>query len=451
VLRAALGLAAGALTALVYRASLDNPLIFDDRTSILRNPSLVATWNLLGALSHDLAHPFVNLSYAIDHAIAGHSSFGYHATNGILHLAVVGLLYGWCTRAFADVDRPSDWAAFFAAAIFGVHPLMGSAVTYASARPELLGAFGFIASITFARRAIVKTSRAAAVLAIAFGAIAVASSRAAMALPLMVFAYDAWVLRAPACRQRLARVYAPTMVLVLAAGAWHVRAAFAADPVPSRGPVSNLLTESIVAWRYLGLFLFPRGQSLVHDVHWVTSWIDPEGLAALAALIATAAAAWRIRDAAPLPAFGILWCLATLAPTTSIVPLRDAMAEPRMYLPAAGLLFAAASALAAPLQRRPILGAPGTIVLAALVLAAAARNRALQDPVDLWRDVVARAPQSWQSHAEYAAALAEAGRCDEAKAESDAARRLNERLDAASLVGASCASSSPRQHEHQDR
>src|SRR4029078_12932872 len=44
VLRAALGLAAGALTALVYRASLDNPLIFDDRTSILRNPSLVATW-----------------------------------------------------------------------------------------------------------------------------------------------------------------------------------------------------------------------------------------------------------------------------------------------------------------------------------------------------------------------------------------------------------------------
>jgi hypothetical protein len=67
-------------------------------------------------LSYDPAHPFVNLSYAIDHAIAGHSSFGYHATNGILHLAVVGLLYGWCTRAFADVDRPSDLAAFFAAA-----------------------------------------------------------------------------------------------------------------------------------------------------------------------------------------------------------------------------------------------------------------------------------------------------------------------------------------------
>jgi len=84
-------------------------------------------------------------------------------------------------------------------------------------------------------------------------------------------------------------------------------------------------------------------------------------------------------------------------------------------------------------------------------LAAVTRNRTLQDPVDLWRDVAVRAPQSWQSHAEYAAALAESGRCDEAKAESDAARRLNERLDVASLVGASCASSSPRQHERQDQ
>jgi hypothetical protein len=84
------------------------------------------------------------------------------------------------------------------------------------------------------------------------------------------------------------------------------------------------------------------------------------------------------------------------------------MAEPRMYLPAAGLLFAAAAALAAAAARRPILGAPGTIVLAALALAAARANRRVPDPVDLWRDVAARAPQSWQSHAEVRAALAEA-------------------------------------------
>lgn len=444
MLRAALGILAGALTALVYRASLDNPFFFDDRTSILLNPSLLSHWDLGAVLRHDPGHPLVNLSYAFDHAFWGHSSFGYHATSGILHLFVVGLLYGWCTRALADVDRTSDLAAFFAAAVFGVHPLMGSAVTYVTARTELLGAFGFIASLTFARRAIVRTNRTAGVIAIVFGAIAVASSRAAAALPLVVLAYDAWVLRAPECRKRIARIYAPAMVLVLAALAWHVRAAFAADVVPPRGPIDNLLTESIVAWRYMGLFVWPHGQSLVHDVHWAATWTDAAGLAAAAALIALAAAAFRTRASAPLASFGIVWCLATLAPATSVVPLRDAMAEPRMYLPAAGLLLAAASLVARPLARRPIVGAPGTIVLAALALTTHARNRTLEDPVDLWRDVAARAPLSWQAHAEYGAALAEAGRCDEARAQYTTARQLNHRFDSAPHVGAPCGSSISR-------
>jgi hypothetical protein len=386
----------------------------------------------------------VNLSYAIDHAFWGISSFGYHATNGVLHLFVVGLLYGWCTRALADARRESDLAAFFAAAVFGVHPLMGSAAAYVTARPELLAAFGFIASLTFARRAIVRTDRAAAVIAFVFGAMAIASSRAAAALPLVVLAYDAWVLRAPKCRDRLTRIYIPAMVVVLLALAWHVRAAFAADVVPPRGPIQNLLTESIIAWRYLALFAFPRGQSLVHDVHWVSTWADPAGLAAAAGLIALAVFAFRLRTAAPLAAFGIVWFLATLAPTTSVVPLRDAMSEPRMYLPAAGLLLALAALVAPLLARRPILGVPGTIVVAALALTTYGRNGTLQDPLDLWRDEVARAPLSWQARVELAAALAEAGRCDEAKAEYATARRLNNRLEAAPHVGAACTSSSTR-------
>ena len=104
MLRIALGVIAGALPALAYRATLDNPLIFDDRTAILLNPSLASPWDLGAVLLHDRAHPLVNLSYAIDLAISGPSSFGYHVTNGILHLLVIGLLYGWCTRVLGS-DR----------------------------------------------------------------------------------------------------------------------------------------------------------------------------------------------------------------------------------------------------------------------------------------------------------------------------------------------------------
>ena len=56
-----------------------------------------------GTLPADLT----TLSYAIDRALWGFSSFGFHLTNVILHIVVVALFYGTCTRALADADRGS--------------------------------------------------------------------------------------------------------------------------------------------------------------------------------------------------------------------------------------------------------------------------------------------------------------------------------------------------------
>jgi hypothetical protein len=418
--------------------------VFDDRTSVLLNASTASLWDLRAVLLHDPAHPLVNLSYAIDRALSGHSSYGYHATNGILHLFVVGLLYGWCTRALTDSEsgqgRSPDWAAFFAAAIFGLHPLMGSAVGYVTARTELIGAFGFIASLTFARRAIVRGNRAAGAIGVAFGVAAVASSAAALALPLIVLAYDGWVLKAPGCRRRAARIYLPATAVTAIAVTWQLHALPAADLVPPRGAIENLLTESIVAWRYLVLFFAPHGLSLVHDVRWATGPADPAALAAIAGLAALCACAIRLRTVAPLAGFGLLWLVATLLPTTSLVPMRDAMAEPRMYLPAAGLLLALASLAAPALARSVSLRATGAILLVLLAALTVRRNRAMNDPVEVWRDVVRRAPLAWQAHFEYAESLREAGRCAEARVEYQAAHRLNDRLRDVGHVGAPCAS-----------
>jgi protein O-mannosyl-transferase len=401
-------------------------------------------WDLRTPLVHGLAHPLVNLSYAIDRGVDGFSSFGYHVTNGVLHVIVVGLFYGWCTRAFADRGQTGDWAAFFAAAIFGVHPLMGTAAGYVSARTELIGALAFIAALMFARRAIVRSNGTSAAIAAAFGAGAIASSRAAAALPLVVLVYDAWVLRAPKCRWRVTRIYAPAMAFVVVALSWHLRAALAADPVPARGMIGNLLTESIVAWRYVALLLVPYGQSPVHDVHWATGPADFPALIAAAAMIGVVAAAIRMRESAPLVAFGVVWFVATLAPTTSVVPLRDAMAEPRMYLPGAGLLLAAASVLWRPLACRPGFRSAGAVVLVVLGLVTYTRNRAMANPRDVWREAARRAPHAWQAHLEYAESLREAGRCDEARAEYEAARALNGQLATGLHLGAPCASAVSR-------
>src|SRR5436190_5423002 len=124
--RPALGILACAVTALVYQRALDLPFVFDDVTTVLLNPSLVDLRDVRAILFHDPPRAVVNVSYALDRVSWGFSSFGFHLTNIILHITVVGLFYGWCTRALADGARAGsdlgqtgvtprlDWAAFFA-------------------------------------------------------------------------------------------------------------------------------------------------------------------------------------------------------------------------------------------------------------------------------------------------------------------------------------------------
>jgi tetratricopeptide (TPR) repeat protein len=281
-----------------------------------------------------------------------------------------------------------------------------------------------LAALTFARRAIVTSSVFAGVMATAFGALAAASSGAAAALPVLILAYDVWVVRQAGWKRRIWRAYLPAMVVIAIAMAWDLRAVLSIDRVPERGPVGNLLTQAIVIWRYAGLLILPIGQSIVHQVRWVSSAANPLGLIALAGIAAAIAAAVRVRHSAPLVAFGTIWFFATLAATSTVVPLRDAMAEPRAYVPAAGLLLAAASLLARPLATRRAARGLAVAVLAMLTVLTYVRQTVWAEPLRLWEESVRRSPEAWQARLGYADILREIGRCDRAIPEYQAALRL---------------------------
>src|SRR4051812_7475265 len=82
--RAALGILACALTALVYQRALDLPFVFDDRAAVLLNPALINPWDLRALLLQDPSRTAVNLSFGFDRALWGFSSFGFHLDNFIL-------------------------------------------------------------------------------------------------------------------------------------------------------------------------------------------------------------------------------------------------------------------------------------------------------------------------------------------------------------------------------
>ena len=57
------------------------PFVFDDRTTVLLNPSLVEPWDVRALFFQDPPRAVVNLSYTVDRAFWGFSSTGFHLTN----------------------------------------------------------------------------------------------------------------------------------------------------------------------------------------------------------------------------------------------------------------------------------------------------------------------------------------------------------------------------------
>jgi hypothetical protein len=114
--------------------------------------------------------------------------------------------------------------------------------------------------------------------------------------------------------------------------------------------LAYLATQLIVVPRYLGLWIWPRGQSLDPDVA-VRTGLDGPAILGLGILVLLTVGAIAIRRRHPLVALGWAWFLVTLLPESSLFPIRDVCVEHRAYLPMAGLCWAAASAGASRWER----------------------------------------------------------------------------------------------------
>lgn len=420
---------AAALAAAVYVNALDNPFVYDDRDTVVANPSLADPSNVRFVLTHSPFRPVVNASYALDRAVWGPGPFGFHATNVALHAGVVWLLYALVLRACADARARATGAppafevadgrvAFAASALFGAHPIMSEAVAYVSGRSELLCGFFFLATVVCARGAIVGSGRRGlwAVAGIC-GVLALLSKEVAGVLPIVLLAYDWLLAPGPEAdrRRRMWLLFVPGAAVLVAAAIY--RLSVAAGPVSGQAPLLTLWTQSIVIWRYLGLLVLPAGQSIMHGVHTVTSAADPKAIAAVTGLIGLAGAAIWWRRALPLASFGILWYLAVLAPSSSVIALREGMAEHRAYLASAGMFMALAGALSWDRRLARVPRPPAAYVAVFGVLCVAlgaltyARNAVWGDPVRLWREAVARAPGMWEPHYALADTMRERGDC----------------------------------------
>jgi tetratricopeptide (TPR) repeat protein len=141
-----------------------------------------------------------------------------------------------------------------------------------------------------------------------------------------------------------------------------------------------------------------------------------------------------------LLAFGIFWFFITLSVESSVIPLKEVIAENRLYLPSVGaalafgalLLFVArrvAAAAGGGIVGRVAVPVLVVLVIGSLSAATFLRNRVWQDTLRLCEDMVRKSPNSGRVRSNLGRAYHERGWTDRAIAEYELALRLNPYLD----------------------
>ena len=367
--------------------------------------------------------------------------WGYHAMNLAIHLAAGLVLFGIARRTLAtrpgwrQADTP---IAFAIAALWIVHPLQTSSVTYVIQRVESLMGLFYLLTLYCAIRATETTSGRLSqwpVLAIVCCALGMATKEAMVTAPVMValwvwiFAPEEWRKARP-----LLAGLCVTWAILIALLLSNPRGATVSFTGHGWTWWTYLMTQSEVILHYLRLAVVPT--SLVFSYAWPVATsiagVWPQMVALTALATATAIGVARRWPYAFLPA----WFLITLAPSSSVVPIvTEIAAEQRMYLPLAAVIAAVVLAVSsigrvlARAQPRVAMILSGAMVLAASIslgVATRERNRVYWTDETLWLDTLDKQPNNARAHAAYAADLFASHRYAEADLEAHVAVRLDD-------------------------
>jgi protein O-mannosyl-transferase len=405
-------------TLAVFAQAVRFPFLWDDFQYVTTNSAIHAGLTAHGvewAFTTGYAfnwHPVTWTSHMVDCQLFGLDPRGHHATNVLIHLLNVILLFELLRRATGDL-----WPSAAVAALFAVHPLRAESVAWVAERKDVLSAcFGLLAMIAYAAYA--RTGGARRYLATALMlALSLMTKPMMVTLPFVLLLLDYWPLgrlklgrdggrgeSSPATRREtpagqrpvayLVVEKLPLMLLSVASCAVTVLIQERGGAVlaASRIGLSDRLANAVVAYvRYIWKAVWPADLA-VHYWHpslpggaSLTTW---QVAGALALLVATTAVLLSLVRC-PFLAVGWLWFLGMLVPTIGIVQVGlQAMADRYTYLPLVGVFIAvcwAGQALAAKVPRaRALLAVVAVGVTLAYGVAGWRQTRLWRDPVALY-------------------------------------------------------------------
>jgi tetratricopeptide (TPR) repeat protein len=415
-----------------YSNSFTAPFHYDDFLHILRNEALVDLSDLSRIFHYCEGRFLTYLTLAINYRISKFDPISYHIFNFFIHYFAAIFLYFlflevWKTPAMqgSELKISKQAGAFLAAGIFFLHPLQTESVTYVIQRAESMAGMFYFATLLFylkARRAETRYALFGHSLLAAIAALCAAFSKeTAVTLPVMIVVFEIFFFNISIrdlLRKKLFLFIMTPAAIILAFQLKNlIQTDFFSDPGPGGMAFTRkqyLLTQFSVLLTYLRLFFWPAGQNIDWDYPLATNFFSLETVSPFLFLLLLLVLAVLVYRGIRLISLGIIAFFITLAPTSSIIPLRDVIFEHRMYLAVAFLAMGCVHGYSRGLEgikkispRRYAIGIFSSIIVLLPLLSGLtyARNEVWLSELSLWADAVKKSPNKARAHNNYGRGL----------------------------------------------
>lgn len=429
------------ISILAYSGTLSNGFVFDDNFQLLQNrwitdPSSIkkiffsSVWDFEGhggSIAYNSYRPLIHVAYISVYRFFGLDPAAYHALNVILHALNSALVFITASlllsRAPGAASRPyAAYLPFFAATIFVLHPAGAEAVSWVACVTELLYTLFFLLSFL----AFIGTDKARApLLSAAFFFVALLSKETALALPVVIWAYDRCGERGVSNRAGALVRYGPFAVAIVIYLLLRAYSLGGMAPGQSKHAYLNayqvLLNVPLLMAGYMRFLVIPSDLTVFHVFAPVFGLNDLRLLVSAAVMAVMAFVFVKAFRSDKRMFFSLTLMVAPLLPVMYIPGIgRNPFAERYMYLPVVGfalsLLYLSDRLLEKAAMRRAwsAFALLATTVVAVYAFVVVTRIPEWRDDGTLWRSAIEQDPANYYAMNELAGLLLERKAYDEA-------------------------------------
>lgn len=343
----------------IYGNALNSPFFFDDMSNIVINKDIKNLSNIKTKLIYPQhkkinyviqnvpSRPLVYLTFTLNYHFGKLNPFGYHLFNLIMHILNAILVFFLTKKIiYYAYQKISFLYPLIATLFFSVHPVNTEVVTYISHRAGSLAAFFYFAALLFFIKAFEKNKYFYAFSVICF-VLALFSKQTTVTLPAIILSFDYIFLSNYKITKVIEKKYYHIPY-------WVILVVFLLFTQFYLGGIGDAITDAHVKWsnfsyfitqftvivKYMKLLLLARGLCVDHLIEPVKTILSPNFWVSFIFISGILILAyWNCKKKAQsskIILFASVWFFITLFPTSSFIPIREAMTERRLYLPGVG-------------------------------------------------------------------------------------------------------------------